>query len=505
MLFIRKNTGVAFALFFAVLCVGLCVLPAAGNVFAAANSGERASVIAGTWYPGDSAALKAQIKSFLSQARTDGPEGQIMGMVVPHAGYVYSGPVAAFGYNLLQKQQFDTVVVIGPSHRAAFEYVSVYDQGGYRTPLGLAELDMEFITALKKNDPRLQYVTKAHEEEHSVEIQLPFLQIVQPRCRIVPLVMGAQNIATCRALAAALAETIRGFAGKKRVLLVASSDLSHYYDTATAAKKDGLIVDALNQLSPESLLQCLASRSCEACGGGPILAMLQACLQLGADKGVVLKHGDSGETSGDTQRVVGYLSAVIMKTKSEDGEQDPPEATQRVGQADRKQLHAIARQAIKARLDGKPHALPATQSALLKAPGAAFVTLKKHGQLRGCIGHIIAREPLAQTVAEMAVAAAFNDPRFPPLKKAEYADLDYEISVLSPLQRISDPEQVRVGTHGLLMRQGGFSGLLLPQVPVEYGWNREMFLRNTCRKAGLPMDCWKDKTTEIYVFSAEVF
>ncbi len=482
----------------------LCTVLAAGNVSAAGPFGERASVIAGTWYPAEPGELKIMINSFLTRtsatSSSDGKD-ELMGLVVPHAGYAYSGQVAAYGYDLLQKQHFDTIVIIGPSHRAAFDYVSVYDQGGYRTPLGLVPVDTEFIDRLKMQDPKLHYVSRAHKQEHSVEIQLPFLQIVQPGCRIVPLVMGSQNIATCETLAAALADTIRSFTGKKRVLLVASSDLSHYYDADTAKEKDRRIVNALNSLSPDNLLQCLATRSCEACGGGAILTVMKALMRLGANKSVVLKYGDSGDTTGDKQRVVGYLAAAIFKISA----QSSGTKMQRVSLADRKLLHEIARQSIKARLDGKPYVLPKIRSALLNEPGAAFVTLKKNGQLRGCIGYIVAREPLAESVSEMALAAAFEDPRFPPLQKSEYGELHYEISVLTPLRRIEDPQQVRVGTHGVLLRKGGHSGLLLPQVPVEYGWNLEEFLDNTCRKAGLPKACWKDEATEIYTFSAEVF
>ena len=283
---------------------------------ASADSGERESVIAGTWYSADPGELKSMIKTFLDQANPSiSPDSKdtLMGLVVPHAGYAYSGPVAAYGFKMLENKHFDTIVIIGPSHRAAFDYVSVYDKGGYRTPLGLVPLDTEFIDMLKVHDARLRYLPKAHRQEHSIEIELPFLQVVQPGCRIVPLAMGEQSMSVCESLAVALSETIRSFAGKKRVLLVASSDLSHYYDAETAKEKDRRIINALNSLNPDNLLQCLATRSCEACGGGPILTVMKSLMRLGANKGVVLKYGDSGDTTGDTQRVVGYLAAAILK------------------------------------------------------------------------------------------------------------------------------------------------------------------------------------------------
>jgi AmmeMemoRadiSam system protein A len=168
-------------------------------------------------------------------------------------------------------------------------------------------------------------------------------------------------------------------------------------------------------------------------------------------------------------------------------------------------LLQLARKTIEAKCRGEKTTAPEAESPALNEPRGAFVTLNKHGRLRGCIGQIQARQPLVKTVAEMAVAAAFDDPRFPPLRVEELKDIDIEISVLTPLRRITDVEEIQVGTHGIYMRRGGYSGLLLPQVATEWKWDRTAFLEHTCEKANLPKDAWKDRETEIYIFSADVF
>ncbi len=172
---------------------------------------------------------------------------------------------------------------------------------------------------------------------------------------------------------------------------------------------------------------------------------------------------------------------------------------------ERKLLRDIAEESIAAKLAGEKYALPKDLPEHLVEVRGAFVTLKRNGRLRGCIGNVIGDEPLAETVAGMARAAAFSDPRFPPLARDEFPGLDIEISVLTPPRKVDSPEEVKVGEHGLIMRSAFRAGLLLPQVATEYGWDRTAFLEQTCRKAGMDKDCWKDPDTTIEVFSAEVF
>jgi MEMO1 family protein len=467
----------------------------------------RESVLAGSWYPAAPEELRQTIESFLARVppAASTSEGQLIALISPHAGYVYSGQVAAYAYKLLEKQKFPTVIVIAPSHHARFSGVSVYDRGGFRTPLGVVPLDQDLITALEKRDKRIRFLPEAHAKEHALEIQLPFLQVVMPGFKLVPLIMGEQDLETCQWLAEAIADVVKN----KSVLLVASSDLSHFHSYDEAKRLDQVVLDKVAALDPEGFLQSLASGKCEACGGGPIAATLLAAHRLGATRSRVLDYANSGDVTGDRSRVVGYMAAALWADTSGGGERksEAPKVGVDLGlSADEKAvLHRIARETIEAKLLGKKSPSLDGLSATLKENRGAFVTLKTHGQLRGCIGRLVADRPLGEVVADMALAAAFQDPRFSSLRADELKDLEIEISALTPFKKIVGVDEIQVGKHGILMRNGSSSGLLLPQVATDYGWDRTTFLENTCQKAGMSKGCWKDKGTEIYLFSADVF
>jgi hypothetical protein len=467
----------------------------------------RESAIAGTWYPSSPVELRRQVAGFLDQAPAAQASGRIVALVAPHAGYAYSGQVAAHAYKQITSERaFDTVVVIAPSHRIRFSGVAVYDRGGFRTPLGVVPLDRELIDALKKRDPRIRYVPEAHSQEHALEIQLPFLQVLLPAAKLVPLLMGDQDWATCQWLSEAIAETVRG----KSVLVVASTDLSHFHAAEAARRLDHGVVERVSAFDPQGLSRDLGSGRCEACGGGPLVAAMLAARKLGADHARVLEYAHSGDVTGEQGRVVGYMAAALWAGSGGGDGKEPsldgrPAIASGLTPEEKGELHRMARKSIEARFRREDPPRLQLDSPRLKEPRGAFVTLKKRGELRGCIGHIVATDPLGQTVSEMAAAAAFQDPRFPALTEGELGDLEIEISVLTPLQRIHRPEEITVGVHGIYLKRGGRSGLLLPQVATEQGWDRTAFLEGTCRKAGLPADAWKDPETEIYIFSADVF
>lgn len=488
------------------LLVGFILLCARNSLAQSPQNRIRESVIAGTWYPGDPAALKSAIQDYLDAVPE--PEGPKLpaapptALIVPHAGYRYSGQVAACAYKRIRNAAFDTVFIIAPSHRARFSGASIYDGAGYRTPLGVVPIDREAVTALVRSDERIRYVPEAHAQEHSLEIQLPFLQTVLGDFKLVPLVMGDQSLATCQWLS----EKVASAAGGKPALIVASTDLSHYHPYETAEKLDKVVLDRVAAFDPEGLNRRLASGDCEACGGGPMVAAMLAARRLGADAARVLHYANSGDVTGDKSRVVGYMAAAFWKSN---GKKRPDNPSKKNGpglsEAEKALLHKIARESIAARLEGRPIPKYDAPSPALKETRGAFVTLKKHGRLRGCIGHIVGRLPLTDTVCEMAQAAAFEDPRFPPVTASEFDDLDIEISAMTPLKEIDAVEEIQVGTHGLYITDDRRSGLLLPQVATEYGWDRRTFLEQTCRKAGLPQDAWKAAGTRIFTFSAEVF
>ena len=463
----------------------------------------RKPVIAGSWYPGDPGVLTRDIKEYLKKVPGDGVGGRVVGLISPHAGYLYSGQIAAHGYKLIQGQRFDSVIVIGPSHRSVFRGASVYPSGGYETPLGVVPVDGDLADRIIGHGGGIAYYPQAHLQEHSIEIQLPVLQVVLGQFSFVPIVMGDQDRRACENLAEAIFKAVKG----KKVLVVGSSDLSHFHSYDEAVKLDRRVVDLVRKMDTDGLIRELESGSCEACGGGPMVVVMMVARKLGGASAKVLKYANSGDVTGDRGRVVGYLSAAIyVDNPSKSRVSGNPAVAERgLSEEEKKSLLEHARGAIECRLQGKPLPVLPYASGATQEKRGAFVSLKKQGRLRGCIGYIEARKPLAQTVSDMALAAAFNDPRFPPLKREELADLDIEISVLTPLKKINDINDIKVGRHGLYVVRGFHSGLLLPQVATEYRWDRLTFLKETCNKAGLPADAWQDEKTEIYTFSAEVF
>ena len=268
----------------------------------------RRAAVAGSWYPGTASAITGEVDRYLEAAGQSPPAGRLVALVSPHAGLRYSGPVAAYGYGLLRGTAVETVVLVGPSHRAAFDGVAAHAGGAWETPLGRAPIDEEVAQAILDADPVVFDDPDVHRDEHSLEMQMPFLQRVLPGLRIVPLLMGSQSRREVEALAAALAKAVAG----RRALLVASSDLSHYQPAAVANRLDATVVEEVGRFDEEALMARLETHHNVACGGGPIVAVMKAARALGAGRATVLKYGDSGDVGEhDKSHVVGYLSAAL--------------------------------------------------------------------------------------------------------------------------------------------------------------------------------------------------
>ncbi len=475
----------------------------------------RAPAVAGQFYTADPAALRREILGYLDAARPPALGDRTIAIVAPHAGYQYSGHVAAYGYKLVAGRAYDAVVVISPSHTEYFSHASVFPGAAYRTPLGDIPIDVELAKLIVSKSDLVRFDAKGHEApasrrgEHALEVQLPFLQVALGDFRLVPIVMGDQSAPVVEALGHALGEALRGM----NVLIVASTDLSHFHDDKEARELDGDFQKRLALFDPPEMLKALASKSGEACGGGPVVSAMIAARSLGATKCAVLKYANSGDVTGDRSSVVGYLSAAMVKENrgsqasngSKESKASKPPAASELTRDDKLFLLKLARGVIEAECRGAKFAIATSSSPIMREPRGAFVTLKKAGRLRGCIGYIEPIKPLAATIEEMANAAAFNDYRFNPVRADEIADIEIEISVLSPLSEVLDPSTVVVGTHGLIVSRGSARGVLLPQVPLEWGWDRETFLAQTCVKAGLRETAWKEKETKIEAFTADVF
>jgi len=452
--------------------------------------------VSGAFYPANKIILSTQINSFLNKARIPEISQNPVALISPHAGYVYSGAVAAYGYKAIKGRHYKTVVVIAPSHFADFQGFSVWKEGKFKTPLGDIEVDSEFSNRLINATNKIKYLPNVFEKEHSLEVQLPFLQKVLKNFKIVPVIVSPRaSLEDCKDFASILNDTT---GNRSDVLVIASTDLSHYRSGKDADKIDAKTISCIKDMDLNSLWVKSSLKEVELCGLRPVEITIFYAKLRNATNIKILKHANSGDASGDYKRVVGYLSAVFLKAAVE-GEKDM------LNNIQKKQLLGIARESLESYVRSKKRTNPQTQDDKLKQKTGAFVTLHKNGQLRGCIGRIVGDTPLYQVVADYAVEAAVNDPRFPEVKSGELKEIDLEISAMTPLKKISDVNIIEVGKHGILMRKGFYSGLLLPQVATEYGWDRETFLGHTCQKAGLPTDCWKDKSTQVFIFSAEVF
>ncbi|MDY6972649.1 MAG: AmmeMemoRadiSam system protein B [Thermodesulfobacteriota bacterium] len=273
--------------------------------------GRRPSVLAGTWYPGTRGFLSRTVQGFLSEAGTTRLEGALRAVIVPHAGYRYSGRVAAHAYRLLEKRQFARVVLVGPSHRVSFKGVSVNLQSGYETPLGVVPVDRRMGRNIVKAGPNIRWLKQAHANEHSLEIQLPFLQTTLKDFRIVPILMGQRDYNTCLNLANTLLQVL---GDAEETLLLASSDLSHYHSSNKAKVLDLEFIKHVRSLDPKGLAGDIISGKCEACGAGPVVTILLAARAMGANQTVILDYADSGDVTGDHSSVVGYLSAALVKS-----------------------------------------------------------------------------------------------------------------------------------------------------------------------------------------------
>lgn len=273
------------------------------------EAGVRPSVLAGAWYPGDADQLERMVLGYLREASPPEVQGDVRAVIVPHAGYRYSGAVAAYAYKILEGRDISRVILVGPSHRHRFSGISVSLHRAYETPLGEVPVDLALARSLVDSSPEVRFVPEAHAREHSLEIQLPFLQVVLPGVPVVPVVIGRQDMETSSMLASLLADAA---AERPGTLVVASTDLSHYHSYRVAEKLDRELIRHVEKADPDGLYRALAQGRCEACGGGAVTAALTAARKAGPCRGRVLKYATSGDVTGERGRVVGYLAAAVL-------------------------------------------------------------------------------------------------------------------------------------------------------------------------------------------------
>lgn len=453
------------------------------------------AAFAGLFYDAERSRLETQVDGFIAAHEAAAPTpGRVIGLIAPHAGYVYSGRTAGAAYARVKGGDYETVVVIGPSHQVGFSGCSVWPEGRFETPLGALEVDRELAGKLSAVSG-FKFSREAFEKEHSVEVQLPFIQRALPSAKIVPVVMGFQTRSTIRRLASALEKACRD----RKVLVVASTDLSHYLPKRQAEEVDAGTIKLVKSLDTESIIRAAEAGENFMCGAGPVASVLLYASGVRGRRVEILERSDSSASGGP---VVGYLAAVVLAENGREEKADN-EAFNLTPQ-EKTALLKLARSAIEQFLATGRIIADNTGLEALRTPRGAFVTLEKNGDLRGCIGFTQPVGPLGETVINAAVYAAVRDPRFPPVRREELAALRIEVSVLTPLKEITDTKMVKVGRHGLLISKNGRSGLLLPQVAAENGWDRLTFLEQTCLKAGLDPNDWR-RGARIYVFEAVVF
>ena len=472
----------------------------------AGDGGEkvRPARFAGSWYPGDPTALAEMIDDLMTGPSPPPIVGKPLAVISPHAGYRYSAAVAAAGYRCLKGHEYKRVIVLAFDHRKSSQYHGIHvphDLTAYRTPLGDVRIDQQVCDGLLKNRT-FKSPKGIGDEEHSLELQLPFLQRVLKDFRLVPLLVGRMATEDYAKAAEAIIPWV-----DSGTLLVASSDFTHFGSRYGYEPFKDDVPNKLRQLADQAaapILNCdfdgflghLDGTRDTICGRGPIALLLRILSMGEGATGVRVGFDMSGQMTGDWTNSVTYQSIVFV----------PRPGT--LEQESRARLLGLARETVAANLRGEepPRVDADTLPAALRADGACFVTLENHGRLRGCIGNMVANGPLYQSVLSNAVSAC-HDRRFlnNPVTLRELEELDLEISYLTPMKRVEKIEEIIIGRHGLMIALGTNRGVLLPQVAARRGWTREEFLGQTCRKAGLPLDAWKQPAAELYSFEAEVF
>lgn len=453
----------------------------------------RPAQVAGKFYPEEPIELVETLTQYLDDQDPASSPGKPRLLIAPHAGYQYSGVVAGAAFSQLRGKAYDGVVVVGFTHRLHFAGASVDTRGAYATPLGTIPVHVEAADFLR-SQPGLSFHEEAHGTgEHSLEVMLPFLQVALEKVRLVPVMMGGASLAEADAVANALAK----LAARGDYLFVFSTDLSHYRPREDAETMDEETITAMLFETPQAVDRLFSKADIEACGRGPIVASLLLAERLGHLRRELLRYENSGDTAGNPASVVGYAALAMFPA--------PRAAGSLSAEAGQALLRAARRSVAKAAGAPAPESLEdLARYPELAAARGAFVTLRKAGQLRGCIGRIQTPEPLAKTVPLVAVEAALEDPRFSPVRAEELDDIMVEVSVLTA-PKPATPEAIMAGRDGVVIEAEGRRGVFLPSVWQETGWTREEFLNElAAQKAGLPADAWR-RGAAVFTFQDEVF
>ncbi len=476
----------------------------------------RRAAVAGMFYPGDAETLRRTVDESLKAAKKQEFAQPVKAILSPHAGYQYCGTTLASAFKQIEGSSFnyDTVILIGPSHRVPTKAGGLSSADAWETPLGVVPVDTALSRQFVAKNSRIEFDDNAHMQEHSLEVQLPYLLTVAggKPFKIVPILTNSPDPSDSEILAQALAD----LAANPRTLIVISSDLSHYPPSATAESVDKAILDAVKSLRVSNIAdenrKILKAGhpglSVTMCGLESVLCVVRAASRLGLSEARVVNYTNSGMAGGDNRRVVGYGAMIFTGSgkQGKAGQSSPINVT--FGEESRQELLAMARGAAKNAVEGSWEPFEPSENPELQVKAGCFVTLKNNGVLRGCIGRFTSNEPLWKTVREVAISSATRDTRFlhNPVTPAEIPQLEIEISVLSPMRKISRPlEEIELGRDGIVVQDQGRSGTFLPQVATETGWSLEEFLGHCAGdKAGIGWQGWKSPTAQIFAYTATI-
>ena len=483
-------------IFLTVCFVGLIIMISCHSDNSEGKEIIRQPVVAGSWYPGDKEELRNTVDYLLKKAQKHELKGELIVLMAPHAGFTASGEGAAETFKQIEGHDFKTVIIIGPSHAYPLKGISVFEHGYFATPLGKVKINESIAGSLISENRIIKSIPEAHREEHCIEIELPFLQRLLKNFEIVPILAGHMSLEECESAAETLAKHIT----PGETLLVVSSDMSHYPAYENANRVDKEMLEVIKTLNPRKIFSTsraildknIPGLLCTLCGENSVLIAVSAARKLKANCVTIMRYYNSGDLPGsraDTSGVVGYGSVAITRYPS-------------VSKKAQEELLKLAREAIETYIEkGKLLEVKNTLPELSRKFGL-FVTLRQGKNLRGCIGQVEHPDALSAIIARLACSAAFGDPRFPQLTKEELGKITIEVTVCSPLRKISNPEEIIPSLNGVVVRRGAMSGLFLPSVWDETGWAKEKFMNYLCaEKAGLPQDAWKDKGTDIYIFT----
>lgn len=471
---------------------------------------NRKAVVAGQFYPGNPDELKKELKKLFSDTSCKKAVGEVLAILSPHAGYVFSGKTAACSFKQINPyKKHKTIFLIGSSHHTLFDGASIYNKGNFETPLGIVNVDFETANLLLKNYSFFNTRDDAHDSEHSLEVQLPFLQYyLQTDFKIVPIVIATQNKNTC----AKIAQALKPYFNEDNLFII-STDFSHYPDYENAKKTDTETANAILTNNPDELSATLKKNAnnnikglaTSLCGWTSVLTLMEISRDIKDVQYVPVNYSNSGDALyyGDKSRVVGYYSIAVSK-KNINGPEENKEFN--LSKEDKKKLLEVSRKTLDAyiKTNNYPEINETELSENLCVKCGVFVSLHVGDELRGCVGNFSADISLYKIVQDMTVSSSTRDYRFFPVKENELKNIDIEISVLTPMKKIKSTDEIILGKHGVYIVKNSRSGTFLPQVAVNTGWDIEEFLGHCAKdKAGIGWEGWKD--ADIYIYEAVVF